>query len=445
MDDPGYLCSLFAGVQVNSFTTATVIAVILIIIAIIGSAYFAGSEVAFFSLRPNELEELKGSDSKRDRAILDLLANSEYLLGTILIGNNFVNILITMLFSFVVGEVFDFTQAPVLGFIVQVIVITAIILYFGEIMPKVYFQNHALASTRRSVVFMAPLVRLMNPLTKGLVNLGKALPASLIGKEKKASHEDLEKAIQLTTESEEEQGLLNEIVRFYQKTASEVMTPRMDVVAIEINTPYPEVKQEIIEKGYSRVPVYDDRIDNIKGVLYAKDLLPYLYESDDFQWQKVIRNAFYVPESKRVNHLLEEFREQKIHMAIVVDEFGGTSGIVTMEDLLEEIVGEIEDEYDTDEEQLYILQNDGTYIFDAKISILDFLRTVKLPEYHEIIEQMDEADTLGGLLLEIKKDFPAIGEVITMGECEFTVLEMGRRRISKVLFRYVPKEEDSTD
>lgn len=438
MDDPSYFSTLLAGVEVLPLTTTTVIALILAILSIIASAYFSGSEVAYFSLRPNELEELKSSDSKKDRDILDLLANSEYLLGTILIGNNFVNIFITMLLSYVVSNIFDFSNAPVMGFVVQVIGITAILLYFSEIMPKVYFQNHALTCTRSTVFLMAPLVRFLNPFTKGLVNIGKAVTDPIRNKEKQVSHEDLEKAIELTADNEEEQGLLNEIVRFYQKTASEVMTPRMDVAAVEINTSFPEVKKLIIEKGYSRMPVYDDRIDNISGVLYAKDLLSHLYEGDNFEWQKVIRSAFFVPESKRVNNLLEEFREQKIHMAIVVDEFGGTSGIVTMEDLLEEIVGEIEDEYDTDEEQLYTVQQDGTYIFDAKISILDFLRAAKLENYHNILEQMDEADTLGGLLLEIKGDFPTVGEVITMDGHEFKVTEMGRRRISKIQFKRAP-------
>lgn len=445
MDDPSYFSTLIADVEVLPLSTATVIALVLAIISIAASAYFSGSEVAYFSLRPNELEELKSSDSKKDREILDLLANSEYLLGTILIGNNFVNIFITMLLSYVVSNTFDFSNAPVIGFIVQVIGITAILLYFSEIMPKVYFQNHALACTRSTVFLMAPLVRFLNPFTKGLVNIGKAVTDPIKNKEKQVSHEDLEKAIELTADNEEEQGLLNEIVRFYQKTASEVMTPRMDVAAVEINTTFPEVKKLIIEKGYSRMPVYDDRIDNISGVLYAKDLLSHLYEGDDFKWQKVIRNAFFVPESKRVNNLLEEFREQKIHMAIVVDEYGGTSGIVTMEDLLEEIVGEIEDEYDTDEEQLYTVQQDGTYIFDAKISILDFLRAVKLENYHNILEQMDEADTLGGLLLEIKGDFPVVGEVITMDDHQFKVIEMGRRRISKILFKRAPLKETIED
>lgn len=354
-----------------------------------------------------------------------------------------------MLLSYVVSNTFDFSQSPLLGFLVQVIGITVILLFFGEIMPKVYFQNHALSFVRKSVLIMESFIRILSPLTKGLVQLGTQITKRQKHREKNVSHEELEKAIELTTDSVEEKGLLNEIVRFYQKTACEVMTPRMELAALEIDTPFEEVKKFILEKGYSRLPVFDERIDNIVGVLYSKDLLAHLFESENFEWQKVIRSAFFVPESKRINNLLEEFREQKIHMAIVVDEFGGTSGIVTMEDLLEEIVGEIEDEYDTDEEQLYTLQPDGSYIFDAKISILDFLRTVRINDYHKIIEQLDEADTLGGLLLEIKGDFPIVGEVIKLHNHEFRILEMGRRRISKVLFTKgageAQSQEDSTN
>lgn len=441
MDDSSSISNLFSAVEVLPLTPSAIIALILAVLSVIASAYFSGSEVAYFSLRPYELEGLKDSDKKTDRSILDILANSEYLLGTILICNNFVNNLITLLLSYVVNNTFDFSHSPLLGFLVQVIGITAILLFFGEIMPKVYFQNHALSFVRRSVSVMDFFVRMLTPLTKGLVKMGTVINKIQKRKEKNVSHEELEKAIELTTESVEEKGLLNEIVRFYQKTVSEVMTPRMEVAALDIDTPFKEVKEFILEKGYSRLPVYNERIDNIVGVLYSKDLLAHLFGSENFEWQKVTRSAFFVPESKRINNLLEEFREQKIHMAIVVDEFGGTSGIVTMEDLLEEIVGEIEDEYDTDDEQLYTLQPDGSYIFDAKISILDFLRTVRINDYHKILEQLDEADTLGGLLLEIKGDFPSVGEVIKLHNHEFKILEMGRRRISKVLFTKAKGEE----
>lgn len=441
MDDPSYLASLFGGVEVSPLSSSGIIALVLALFCLVASAYFSGSEVAFFSLGPNELEELKESDKKHDRQILDLLSRSDYLLGTILVGNNFFNIAITMLVSYVVGQTLDFTNSPTLGFLVQVIGITSVVLFFGEILPKVYFQNHALQSARMVAGLMSFLERLSRPITRGLVRLGNLVSKAFKQNGTSVTPEDLEKAIELTTDRAEEKGLLNEIVRFYQKSVSEVMTPRMDVAALEYDTSYSEVKCFIIEKGYSRMPVYDDRIDNIRGVLYAKDLLPYLAKGEDFQWQSVIREAFFVPESKRVNNLLEEFREQKIHMAIVVDEFGGTSGIVTMEDLLEEIVGEIEDEYD-EEERLYEEQPDGSIIFDAKISILDFLRIAQLQETPEISEQMDEADTLGGLLLEKKGDFPLVGEVITLDGYPFKIIEMGRRRISKVLFTQKPASHD---
>lgn len=434
MDDPSYLSNLFDGVQTHPIGTSAVIALIAALVCLGLSAFFSGSEVAFFSLQPRDVDELEEENERNDRHLLDALAQSDHLLGTILVMNNFVNIALTMLTSYAVSKIFDFSAAPTLGFIVQVIGITSIILLFGEIIPKVYFQNHALMAVRAVIVPMRVFMKLTSPIVHLLVKVGKMATKPFSARESEVSETDLERAIELTTESEEEQELLHGIVRFQRKTVNDVMTPRMDMVVVEWGTSFDEVRQIIADNGYSRMPVYEERIDNIKGLLYAKDLLPHLSESNEFDWSTLIREPFFVPESKKINSLLQEFREEKIHMAIVVDEFGGTSGLVTMEDLLEEIVGEIEDEYDTDEETLFTLQPDGSYIFDAKIGIVDFLRTVRVSDFREIEDEMEEVDTLGGMLLEVKGDFPVVGEEIFVRGHRFVVLEMGKRRVSKVQF-----------
>lgn len=405
----------------------------------------SGSEVAFFSLSPADLDEIRNSKDKRDTIIQELLADSERLLGTILVGNNMVNVAIVMLSNYIVSDTLDFSSAPILGFIVQVVLLTFLLLLFGEILPKIYCQNKSLQFSRFAASSMSKVQVLFTPISKPLVFLGSRLTKSMRRKTYDLSADELSKAIQLTTETSEEQGLLNEIVKFYSKTASEVMTPRVDIVALEYYTPYSEVLRFVIDKGYSRIPVYDDRIDDMKGILYIKDLLPHLSEGDEFHWQSLLRPIFYVPDSKRVDRLLEDFREQKIHVGIVVDEFGGTSGLVTMEDLLEEIVGEISDEYD-DDDRLYRQEPDGSYVLDAKLSLVDFIRIVKIEESPMIEEMKEEVDTIGGLLLEIKGEFPIVGEEIVVDEHRFIILEMGRRRISMVKFikRPEPDQEGGT-
>ncbi|SPY35580.1 magnesium/cobalt efflux protein CorC [Porphyromonas cangingivalis] len=445
MDIDGYLQQLFADITVTPLTWATGLALIVVVILLMLSAYMSGSEVAFFSLSPADLDEIRNSKDKRDTIIQELLADSERLLGTILVGNNMVNVAIVMLSNYIVSDTLDFSSAPILGFIVQVVLLTFLLLLFGEILPKIYCQNKSLQFSRFAASSMSKVQVLFTPISKPLVFLGSRLTKSMRRKTYDLSADELSKAIQLTTETSEEQGLLNEIVKFYSKTASEVMTPRVDIVALEYYTPYSEVLRFVIDKGYSRIPVYDDRIDDMKGILYIKDLLPHLSEGDEFHWQSLLRPVFYVPDSKRVDRLLEDFREQKIHVGIVVDEFGGTSGLVTMEDLLEEIVGEISDEYD-DDDRLYRQEPDGSYVLDAKLSLVDFIRIVKIEESPMIEEMKEEVDTIGGLLLEIKGEFPIVGEEIVVDEHRFIILEMGRRRISMVKFikRPEPDQEGGT-
>lgn len=415
-----------------------VITLILIAVCLFYSGFCSSSEVAYFALTPSDLEELKGSKDEKDKKVLYLLEHSENMLSTILISNNFVNTAIVMLSDSVVNQTLDFSHAQTLGFILQVVVITFVILLVGEIIPKVSTQMDPLRVARRNVTTLFALYGALKGINKALVRMGESIASSLTKNKTELDREDLSKAIELTTEDSDEQGVLNEILLFQRKTVSEVMTPRIDVAAIELSTPYAEVLTFVEECGYSRIPVYDKRIDSIKGILYAKDLLRHLGEAPDFRWEGLLREVLYTPEDVKVSHMLEVFRKERRHMAIVVDEYGGTSGLVTMEDLLEEIVGDIEDEYDEDE-QLYRALPDGTYIFDGKISILDFLRIVKVEDYESLIKVSDEAETLAGLLLEVKGDFPQVNEVITIDGHQFKVLSVTNRRISKILF--IPGEE----
>ena len=410
-----------------------VITLVLIAVCLYYSGFCSSSEVAYFALTPSQLEELKSSKEERDKKVIYLLEHGEYMLSTILISNNFVNTAIVMLSDSVVNQTLDFTYARTLGFILQVVVITFAILLVGEIIPKVSTQMDPLKVARRNVTTLFTFYGALKGINKALVRMGEVIGKSLTRNKSELDREDLSKAIELTTEDSEEQGVLNEILLFQRKTVSEVMTPRIDMAALELSTPYAEVLSFVEECGYSRIPVYDKRIDSIKGILYAKDLLQHLSEAPDFRWEGLLREVLYTPEDVKVSHMLEVFRKERRHMAIVVDEYGGTSGLVTMEDLLEEIVGDIEDEYDEDE-QLYKELPDGSFVFDGKISILDFLRIVKVEDYDAILRVSDEAETLAGLLLEVKGDFPQVNEVITIDGHQFKVLSITNRRISKILF-----------
>ena len=423
-------------------TVTLVITLVLIAVCLYYSGFCSSSEVAYFALTPSQLEELKSSKEERDKKVIYLLEHGEYMLSTILISNNFVNTAIVMLSDSVVNQTLDFTHARTLGFVLQVVVITFAILLVGEIIPKVSTQMDPLRVARRNVTTLFTFYGALKGINKALVRMGEVIGKSLTKNKSELDREDLSKAIELTTEDSEEQGVLNEILLFQRKTVSEVMTPRIDMAALELSTPYAEVLSFVEECGYSRIPVYDKRIDSIKGILYAKDLLQHLSEAPDFRWEGLLREVLYTPEDVKVSHMLEVFRKERRHMAIVVDEYGGTSGLVTMEDLLEEIVGDIEDEYDEDE-QLYKELPDGSFVFDGKISILDFLRIVKVEDYDAILRVSDEAETLAGLLLEVKGDFPQVNEVITIDGHQFKVLSITNRRISKILF--IPDPEKTQD
>ena len=396
------------------------------------SAYASGSEIAFFSLSPNDLNDLDEERHDADRKILKLRENSERTLATILITNNLVNVTIIMLCNYFFAHVFDFGIAYWLQFIVITVLLTFLLLLFGEIMPKVYAAQHALAFCRRTAGSILFLSKLFRPLASVLLSTG-ILAEKVVQKENHVlSVDDLEQALELTDKEElkEEKNMLEGIVRFGDETAKEVMTSRQDVVTLDFSLPFPEVLKCIVENNYSRIPVYQNTIDNIRGILYIKDLLPYLNKSASFRWQSLIRPPYFVPETKKIDDLLRDFQENKVHIAIVVDEFGGTSGIITLEDILEEIVGEINDEYD-EEEKNYTRINANTYVFEGKTLLSDFYKILDIDD--DTFEEVEgDADSLAGLLLEIKGDFPELRERIDFQNFSFEVSELDGHRISKI-------------
>ena len=435
MDPDSYLCrlaDLFDGVTVTTPTIGAIIAIVLAVILLYASGFVSASEIAFFSLSPGDLSEIEEGQTSSDRRISALLDDSEHLLATILISNNFVNVTIIMLCNYFFASTIHWGNSVILEFLVITVILTFLLLLFGEIMPKIYSAQHTLKFCRKAALVISFLKTLFSPLSALLVRSSFLINKCVAKKNYNISVDELSQALELTDKNEisEESNILEGIIRFGGETAKEVMTPRLDMVDLEINTPYAEVLKCIVDNAYSRIPVYAESRDNIKGILYIKDLLPHLNKMDNFRWQTLIRPAYFVPETKMIDDLLRDFQANKIHIAIVVDEFGGTSGIVTMEDIIEEIVGEINDEYD-DEERTYVKLNDRTYIFEAKTLLSDFYKIMKIDS--NIFERVEgDADTLAGLLLEIKGEFPVLHEHLDYENYHFEVLEMNTRRILKV-------------
>ena len=435
MDPDSYLCrlaELFDGVTVSAPSVGELVAIGLAVLLLFASGFVSASEIAFFSLSPSDLNDIENDNHPSDKHIRNLLDDSERLLATILISNNFVNVTIIMLCNFFFAGVIDFGTSVVLEFLVITVVLTFLLLLFGEIMPKIYSAQHTLKFSRMAAPVIVVLKKVFSPLSNMLVRSTVLVNKCVSKKNYNISVDELSQALELTDKNEisEESNILEGVIRFGGETVKEVMTPRMDIVDLEIQAPFSEVMACVVENAYSRIPVYEDSIDNIKGILYIKDLLPHLKKGDDFQWQNLVRPAFFVPETKMIDDLLRDFQTNKIHIAIVVDEFGGTLGIVTMEDIIEEIVGEINDEYD-DEERTYVKLNDTTYVFEAKTLLSDFCKILKL-DADEFEEVEGEADTLAGLLLEIKGEFPKLHEKLDFKNYHFEVLEKDARRILKI-------------
>jgi len=417
---------------INPITFSTILSIILMFMLLLISALVSGSETAFFSLSPKQVEEIKEGDHPK---IITLLSNPNNLLATILISNNFVNIGIVILSTYITSSIFDFSNSPIIGFVIQVIVVTFLILLFGEIIPKVYATQYS----KGFCIFMAyplnVLSKIFKPISFILTNSTSYFDKKLYKKEN-ISLIDLSQALELASEDiRDEKEILEGIVKFGNLNCEEVMTARVNIIALDIKTDFEKVKDSIIKSGFSRLPVYHKTFDNIKGILYVKDLLPHIQKQKSFKWQSLIRPPYFVPETKKISDLLEDFQEKKIHLAFVIDEYGGCSGIVTMEDILEEIVGEISDELD-EEELKFSLNKKGAYIFEASILLNDFFKIVEL-DPHSFDEIKGEADTLAGLILEIKGEIPEPNDEIIHKDFKFTILAVDNRRIKKIQFERI--------
>ena len=431
--DISTITDAFGDVVLQQPTTGVIIATILAAVLLLMSAFASGSEIAFFSLSPSDVAELEDGKFDADKKIQNLRDDSERTLATILIANNFVNVTIIMLLNYVIDGVISFGErALLLQFLFTTVILTFLLLLFGEIMPKVYARQDPLKFCRRCVGGIMFARKLFWPIENILLKSGM-MAEKIIQKENHVlSVDDLEQALELTDKNDikDEQNMLKGIIRFGDETAKEVMTSRQNIVDLDIRSNYADVLKCIEDNNYSRIPVYQDNTDNIRGILYIKDLLPHLTKSSNFRWQSLIRPPYFVPETKKIDDLLREFQENKVHIAIVVDEFGGTSGIVTLEDILEEIVGEINDEYD-EEEKFYSKLNYNTFIFEGKTLLTDLCRILNVDD-EEFEEVEGDADTLAGLLLEIKGDFPSIHEKIDYKNYTFEVMNVEERRISKI-------------
>jgi gliding motility-associated protein GldE len=407
-----------------------------LIFLLIFSALISGSETAFFSLSQTALDNLSNK-SKEENKVVQLLSKPKKLLATILITNNFINILIVLLFASLGEELFFNFKLTVFGiqvrFLIEVVLVTFLILLFGEVLPKVYASRNSL----KFAGFMAKPISILNtlltPLSQPLINLTNGLENRLGSKKNNFSVEKLSEALELTSNdatTKDEQKILEGIVNFGNTETVQIMKPRIDIFALSDTASYEEVLEKILKKGYSRNPVYKENIDTIIGVLYAKDLLAHL-DKTTFKWQNLLREPFFVPENKKLDDLLNEFREKKNHLAIVVDEYGGTSGIVTLEDVIEEIVGDINDEFD-DDDFSYSKIDDNNYVFEGKTTIKDFCRVLDNEDEDIFEEEKGESETLAGFLLEISGKFPKRGEKINFNKYTFTIESLDRKRIKQV-------------
>lgn len=430
-DDPYSKLSfaLDLGVEFLPFTPGVAIALLVMAIFLTASALISGSEVAFFSLSPANINSQKKQKNKKAQAMLALLLTPEKLLATILIANNFVNIGIVMLSTYISDSLFDFSQTKFLGFLFQVLIVTFLLLLFGEIIPKVYANFAALPFALIMSLPLLLLSKIFNPISRVLISSTKIVNKRMGKKNYNISIDELSDVLDLTKDSSppDEQKILQGIVNFGNIDTKAIMRSRVHVVAVDETMRYTDLLEKIVESGYSRIPVFRESFDHIKGILYIKDLLPHLERGDEFQWQRLIRSPYFVPETKKINDLLAEFQEKKIHMAIVIDEYGGASGIATLEDVLEEIVGEITDEFD-EEEFVYEQQDPYNYIFEGKTLLNDFYKILEIDD--SIFDEVKgESETLAGLVLEIRGEMPQVGVKTSYKNFTFKIKALEGRRI----------------
>jgi len=443
--EPYFTLILLTGL-LQPFSLGTLISFIVLLILLLFSALISGSEVAYFSLKPSEKETITSSDSEVHQKVNNLLATPKRLLATILISNNFINVSIIILSTYTIDNAFDFSNiSGLLNFTIQVVGITFIILLFGEVIPKVYATKHALKLAKTMGKPISILQKIFKPISSLLIYSTGIIHKKVKKKGLDVSVEELADALDLTkdiSKNNDEHRILKGIVKFGETSVKQVMNARMNVISIEKGTDFNKVISIILDCGHSRIPIYEKSFDKIVGLLYIKDLLPHIKESESFNWNRLIRKPFFVPENKKLDDLLKEFQEKKIHLAIVVDEYGGTSGIVTLEDVLEEIVGEISDEFDG-EEITYSKLDNNTYIFEGKISLNDIFKIINLEDDSAFDELRKEVDSLAGLIIEIAGRIPHNGEKINYENFTFIIEAADKRRIKRV--KLIIKESENSN
>lgn len=415
-----------------------------IVLLMISSAIMSGSENAFFSLSKLQFEEIIEKDGRVSNAVSYLLRYPKKLLATILIANTLINIAFVLVTTSLFNTIFNFEENPVFGFVFEVFVVTFLLVLFGEVIPKIYSVQNNIKVTQLFAVPLLTIYRFLQPLVWVLESTTAILDKRITTKGHILSVDELTHAIDITSEKDapkQEKNLLKSIVNFGNISVNQIMRQRPDILAIDSSLDFKEVLTKIKDWGYSRLPVYNGNLDSITGILFTKDLLPHIEKSSDFNWQELVRKPFFVPESKKIDDLLRDFQTQRTHAAIVVDEFGGTCGLVTMEDILEEVFGEINDEFDEDE-NIYSKLNNYNYVFEAKLPINDVCRYMELsPDVFDEIR--NDADTLGGMLLELNGDLPNLGQTITYNKFTFKIEAVDKRRIKRVKITIAPEENES--
>jgi putative hemolysin len=423
--------ALLPAIGINAPDFQTIIELFILIVLLLGSALMSGSEVAYFSFRPEDIEKFKVNKSKRSKVVLKLYNNPEKLLSTVLVANNTINIAIVLLAAYISSRIFDFTSEPLIGFIINAVVITFLLLFFGEVMPKVYASRNHVAFALFMAYPLTALEKAFQPITSILIYSSSFVKKRTWSRRSNISMDDLSNALELTSDDfNEDEKILKGIVNFGNTSVSAIMCPRIDVTAIDIKSGFDKIVPVLISSGFSRIPVFYGSFDTVKGILYAKDVLPYTNNPSSFKWQSLLRPPYFVPETKKINDLLKEFQTKKIHMAVVIDEYGGTSGIVTLEDILEEIVGEITDESDEDM-LMYHKLDENTYIFEGKMLLNDFCKVFEIEE--DLFEEVrGESETLAGLILELTGEIPVKDQVIEYENFVFKIESADRRRIKEI-------------
>lgn len=419
------------------FSTETLLAMGIVIALLFLSAIVSGSEIAFFSFGPIEEDILKQSDATKDKKILDILERKKLLLSTVLISNNFINVAIIIISNFIINKLFDFTGQIVLDIIFNVLIVTSLLVFFGEVMPKILARKKNFEFARFSLPFIKIFTFIFFPIAWVLAKFGNFLDSKIERKKETINLDEIEKAIDLGVDDntqERDKTLLKGIVHFGNTTVKQIMKPRVDVFAISQDETFESVLDLIRESGYSRIPIFKENIDTVVGVLYIKDLLAFLSESKDFEWQKLVREASFTSESKKIDDLLREIQISKQHLYIVADEYGGTLGILTLEDILEEVIGEINDEFDEEDDSDVLVNNDGTFLFDGKTSISDMCKTIGV-ESSTFEDERGGSDTLAGLILETLGRMPEEGDIINIEAFEFQIIELEKNRIKKIFLK----------